>query len=330
MFVLKEVDWPYWIFGMCTVLPIIGGVVSWMYKKCKKIRKRALLFDNIECKPYIHKEYKNVKLQVIYNNNDVYDALIVLKARISNIGEEDLSWDEVFADNIKIKCADKFEFINAVLSESYERIKPNVKIVNKKEIEVNWRLLKRKGYFDIEIIAKIDSENEYSDISIDFYNSLTIDINASGIDNVDKIKLQTKEYKRHRRSFIFQTIYMFLLWFMFIVLYVTYPNTSYYNLTYMVEIDSCQYISTIAYKPKFDSIVLEGMNSKDIVLPLSDLQQNEVLIKLKSIDKAQESAAVQRKSTKLYLYTGIFFTLITIALLIKKIIDRRKRLKMNN
>lgn len=130
-----------------------------------------------------------------------YNALVILKARIKNIGKDDIS-KSTLVDPIKINCPNDYTIINATLINPNDKVRPTIKY-SQQCVEVSWDLLKHGKDLEIEIIACINNLSENSELAIDFYNSLSIDINAEGIDVVDKnIELSKKEQVlRSRKRF---------------------------------------------------------------------------------------------------------------------------------
>ena len=165
-------DWEYivWCVGLvATILTIVTGV-HFLVQLFSKKRKRALLFENVECKLYQAKEHDRVALCVYYDGVKQQSNLVVLKAKLTNTGQEDLS-KSVLADPIKLLCGEGYRIINAMVVGEYEKIRPSL-MWSPDSVELSWDLLKRKGCFEIEIIATIDEGVRGADIAIDFYNML--------------------------------------------------------------------------------------------------------------------------------------------------------------
>ena len=249
-------DWEYivWCVGLvATILTIVTGV-HFLVQLFSKKRKRALLFENVECKLYQAKEHDRVALCVYYDGVKQQSNLVVLKAKLTNTGQEDLS-KSVLADPIKLLCGEGYRIINAMVVGEYEKIRPSL-MWSPDSVELSWDLLKRKGCFEIEIIATIDEGVRGADIAIDFYNAINIDINADGIDFVDKqvgLSRGDKSIKFRKRIMLF---YLFLLLGCGVYLWFQERNTVRYSIAYELIVDSCKYISPIAYRPFDDSVKL--------------------------------------------------------------------------
>ena len=155
---MENFNFEFWIPCIISAIPILCGVVTWGYKKLKKIRKKALLLENFESKQYIHKEHDRVELRVLYDKKIQYNALVISKVKLRNIGKEDIG-KTTLVDPLKISCTDDYTIINATIINPSERIRPNIKFTQQ-SIELSWDLLKHGKEIELEIIACINNPSE--------------------------------------------------------------------------------------------------------------------------------------------------------------------------
>ena len=186
----------FWITSVLAIIPILWGIGKWIWEKFFAIKKRALSIEYIDSKQYFHKKNEKIELKVIYNSSLTCDSLVTLRLAINNCGKEDISGISL-VDPVKISFSEKYEILDVSRVEDYNKIKPTI-IFTPSSISLTWALLKHESKFEIDIIAK--STNDSHDLSVDFYNSISYDINIEGIDEIQFERQSTTKDTELRRS----------------------------------------------------------------------------------------------------------------------------------
>lgn len=181
-----------WISIIFGIVPF-GGIVTWLLKRFFGQKSRALAIEHVESKQYFHKKSDKIELNVVYNNKVVCDALVILRIAVKNTGKEDIS-HQTLIDPIKISFGDKYKILEAYTVKEYNKIRPHI-TYQSNYIEVSWALLKHQDQIEIEIIAQNNSSENVRELSIDFFNSLSTDINIEGIDDISHGKQETNKDK---------------------------------------------------------------------------------------------------------------------------------------
>lgn len=201
-----------WISIVIGIVPIVWGIGTWLWKRYFGQKNRALAIEHIESKQYFHKKSDKIELRVVYSNKITCDALVILRVAIKNTGKEDIS-HRALIDPIKINFGEKYKLLEASVVKNYDKIRPLVKC-KPTYVELSWSLLKHQDQFEIEIIAQNNSPENVRELSIDFYNSISCDINIEGVDEIACDKQETakeKVIKRSRDRIVFIAIYAVLL-----------------------------------------------------------------------------------------------------------------------
>lgn len=207
-------NWPIevWISIIIGIVPIVWGIVKWFWERFYGVKKRALAIEYIDSKQYFHKKNDKLELKVIYNNVTTCDAVVTLRIAIKNTGKEDISKNALI-DPIKISFSDKYEILEVVRVNEYEKIKPNIVYTND-VIMLSWALLKHQDQFEVDIIAQNKSVEKERELSVDFYNSLSYDLNIEGVDDIScekKITAKEKIIINSRKQIAFIVIYAAVL-----------------------------------------------------------------------------------------------------------------------
>lgn len=301
---MENFNFEFWIPCIISAIPILCGVVTWGYKKLKKIRKKALLLENLESKQYIHKEHDRVELRVLYDKKIQYNALVISKVKLRNIGKEDIG-KTTLVDPLKISCTDDYTIINATIINPSERIRPNITF-SQQSIELSWDLLKHGKEIELEIIACINNPSEKTELAIDFYNSLLVDVNAEGIDSVDKnIELSRKEQSvQFRKKFLWVYFVMMLILSGYLI-FIQPRNIVQYNVEYLISTDSTQFVSTIGFSSHKEKLCVNDEREQKVYSSIADFNSSNRVIKIESIKEAANSA---KKNSDVSLWMCVVMT----------------------
>ena len=326
---IENLTFEFWFPCLLSALPILYAIIRWIYKRVKKERKKALIFENIESKQYIHKEHDKVELRVLYNKKINYDAIVILKARIRNIGKEDIRKD-ILVDPIKINSTDNYTIINASVLNPNDKVRPTINY-SEHSIELSWDLLKKGMAIDIEVIASIKDFDDKSELALHFYNSLLIDVNADGLDAVDKnIELTKAEQSVKFMKIVF---WVYLLTTIIMLSYSCYklPTKLLYNIEYTICADSVSYNSTLGFSRHTNKLCVVDNNGTSKYYSIEEFNQLHSIGKINSIQQAKEDAKQNIRSLVGMLGSLlVVIIMIGIAIYVKSYkIKKRKMLKTN-
>lgn len=307
-----NIDYSYWFPILLTLLPILYGVIRVLYIRLRKIRNRALLFENIESKQYVYTKNDQIELRVLYNRKISYDALVILKARIKNIGREDLS-SSILIDPINLSCNEKYSIVDARVVNQYEKIKPEISF-DENNVKLSWALLKHDCDIEIQIIAQILDVKITAKPAFVFFNELVVDINADGIDNVDKPIELTRSQKKNRVAILVLIGYLIFSIIGGVANYFVIQRKNYYDLEFNCNVDSSKAnIYTIAYQPTKDSVVLVVDDNK-LFFSIEEFNRCVNINNISSVENVKRVFIKEQKRTIIpYI---IIFVLIIILLLI--------------
>ena len=261
-------DWTYWLPIILGIIPLVYGVLKWLYDKYFAIKKRSLSIEYIDSNQYFHKKNDKVELKVIYNNITTCDALVTLRIAIKNKGTEDIPY-RYLVDPIKLSFSEKYEILEVSKVSSYDKIKPTI-VYTADSISLSWALLKHGDQFEIEIIAQNKLFEKDRDLSVSFYNSMLCDINIDGIDNVlyDKqLTVKDKLNKNINVKIIFFVVYSAV--FMFSAITTSYKPD--FNFQLVVKRDSISMENLVSIYSE-DRIV--ELDAFDDVLTIDEFNSN--------------------------------------------------------
>ena len=329
MHTIENLTFEFWFPCLLSALPILYAILRWGYKIVKKERKKALIFENIESKQYIHKEHDKVELRVLYNKKINYDAIVILKARIKNIGKEDIRKD-ILVDPIKINSTDNYTIINASVLNPNDKVRPTINY-SERSIDLSWDLLKKGKAIDIEVIASIKDFDDKSELALDFYNSLSIDVNADGLDAVDKNVELTKAEQFVRFMKIVIWAYLLITIIMFGYSCYKLPTKLFHNIEFTICADSVSYNSTLGLSHHNNKLCVVDNNGTSKYYSIEEFNQLHSISKINDIQQAKEDAKDNIWSlvwTHLLLIIVIIMMGISVYINSHKI-KKRKMLKAN-
>ena len=304
-----------WISIIVGVIPF-GGIVTWFWKRYFGKKNRALAIEHIESKQYFHKKTDRIELKVVYNNEITCDALVLLRVAIKNTGKEDIA-NRALIDPIRITFSEKYKILEANTVKVYEKIKPDVKCKSN-SIELSWALLKHQDQFEIEIIAQDNSSGKVRELSIDFYNSISCDINIEGVDEIAFDKQETiteKVIKRSRDRVIFIAIYAVLLTMCAIL--TNYDADFDYQL--ILQRDSTSVESLVSIFSKEDMVKIEAFEE---IIPIQEFNNTYAITAIPTdLPNRQQMSLIIYSSAAILCYLGAVLLLIMHYLNKKKLLN---------
>ncbi len=231
-----------WLPVLLGIIPF-SAIITWLWQKWFGVKNRALTIEHIESQQYFHKKNENIEIMVIYNNEHTCDALVTLRVAIKNTGKEDIS-QRLLVDPIKISFDKRYKILGATPVNEYEKIRPTVECVTD-GILLSWALLKHQDQFQIDITAQNNSLDNGHDLAVDFYNSITYDINIEGIDGISFDKQETRKERNLKKTRF--SLYFGIIYTLFLIGAAIYSNfTPDFNYELILQRDSIYRESVVA------------------------------------------------------------------------------------
>ena len=292
--------------------------MTWFWKRYFGQKNRALTIEHIESKQYFHKKNDKIELKVVYNNKITCDALVILRVAIKNTGKEDVS-HRALIDPIKITFSEKYKLLEANTVKDYDKIKPKVECESD-SIKLSWALLKHQDQFEIEIIAQNSLPEKERELSIDFYNSISCDINIEGVDEISFEKQETtkeKVIKRSRDRVIFIVIYAVLLTLCAIL--TKYDSDFDYQL--ILQRDSTSVESLVSIFSKEGLVEVEAFEE---TLPIQEFNNTYAITAIPAdLPNRKHLSLIIYSSAAILCYIGTILLLVKHRLKKKKLLEKR-------
>ena len=142
------------------VLAIIGIVIAlffgifslWSHRVSRRIA--GLKFENKECYSLFKNDVNRLNIQLNYNKAPISNNLILLKAHLMNYGNLDIDKTTIHSP-LKIISPEHFKWLESVIIKYPEGATTDIKVLNEKEIQIGWDLLKAEETIVIEDLADI-------------------------------------------------------------------------------------------------------------------------------------------------------------------------------
>jgi hypothetical protein len=311
-----------------TILGILGIIITlgfgaysiWVYKKSKK--SVSLEFRNKECYSLFRDDVNRLNIELIYNKTALSNTLILLKAKLINNGQIDIDKNRIY-NPLKIKSSEVYKWLEATVTSSPTGAKTNIDLLTEQEIQLNWDLLKRNEYIEIEALVEITGElgNE-GEKGTDFYNNLTFDYRITDLNSIQKEKQVSNSLKRKSffdrisKSLAIVTIVVGAIFLSFEL----FPSINFMEkqvVSYAIKKDNSELVSIISVNNNSDEIVLlvEGESEKR-ELSVEEFNRSYSLQRIENTTVDPESSLFNR-------IIGIVYMLMGVLLLLLKLIRKK-------
>jgi len=182
------------IFGI--VITIGFGIYSVViYKKSRKTVN--LEFENKECYSLFRDDVNRLNIELSYNKKPITSTLILLKARLKNNGQVDIDKNRIY-NPLKIISSPDFKWLEATVISKPNGASASIKIIDSHNIQVNWDLLKKDEFIDLEALSETTENKDLGgEKSLEFYNSLKFDYRITDLGPIYKEKQVTSQTRRH-------------------------------------------------------------------------------------------------------------------------------------
>lgn len=253
------------------IATVFSIIVTLLTLSNKKIR-----YWQVETESIFSNKIKEIKdLRIEYKNEELSDNVVILKTVIENNGKRDIDKSIVYAP-MEIMFKEPIKVLDVELLDSPDGISISKE---KNSIICNWNLLKKKEFFILKILLKLENEEiksiksdellqKYTDISYritDVNTAKKINYNKPILEKIPKFEL---------------IIYPLLALFFFIMMAITF-SLDFYQVRYESPIIKGQYYSL---KGKSESsIKILGTEEKKIVSleELNDVQKDTKIVLVK-------------------------------------------------
>ncbi len=248
-----------WFDIIILIIPFVGTGIKWIFCRIWGKKNRALSIEYTDGKLYTRKKNDKVELKVIYNKTVACDALVTLRIAIKNTGKEDIAKSSL-VDPIKLTFDNKYDILDVSKVQQYDKIKPSIQYTAN-DVYVSWALLKHSDKFEIDIIAKKKSDIDTKESAIDFYNTMSYDLNIDGIDKLvfeKKITAKERALKKSRNKIWFFGIYA-ILFASFAFVSKSRPDNDY---RLILQNDSTLVESSVLVYSKIDIVEIKEFDKK--------------------------------------------------------------------
>ena len=253
------------------LVTVFSTIVTLLTLSNKKIRYWQVETESIFSNKI--KEIKDIKIE--YKNEELSDNVVILKTVIENNGKKDIDKSIVYTP-MKISFKESIKVLDVELLDSPDGIS-----VSKEENSIicKWDLLKKKEFFVLKILLKIEDEEikaiksdellqKYTDISYritDVNKAKKINYNKTILEKIPKFEL---------------IIFPLLALFFFIMIVITF-SLDFYQVRYENPIIKGQYYSL---KGKSESTIkILGNEEKKLVTleELNEVQKDTKIVLVK-------------------------------------------------
>lgn len=311
------------ILGILGVLlTLTFGVYSiWSYKKSK--RNTSLEFKKKECYSLFRDDVKRLNIELNYNQQPISNTLILLKAILKNNGKTDIDKNRIYKP-LKIISTNEFKWLEVRITNGPEGSSTNINLINSKEIELIWDLLKAEEFIEIEALVEIVKDQELEeDKAITFYNKLSFDYRITDLKNIQKEKQISKNDKIRFTKLVEITAFIIgLILTVFSYLPITRQSLQNYNVEYILKTDSVKRIVNVNGVDN-NEISLKIINSDEkIKLSIDDFNKKY------KIDKIEKLTPEDSNINLFIRIFGFVYLIMSILLIILRILTNKEKSKI--
>jgi len=313
-----------------SILGIIGilltltfGIYSiWSYIKTNKPVR--LEFQNKGCNSLFRDDVKRLNIDITYNKKSLSNNLILLKAKLLNNGKLDIDKARIHSP-LKIIASENYDWLETNIKYQPESAVTNIKILNTKEIQIDWDLLKKNEFINIEALCEFTDFNKTEDENLvtNFYNNLKFDYRITDLDNIQKNNQDSS-------SIFYKKFIKTLFGYMFLMTGIMFSANHFYpllfnedirfNIDYVISNGNDSFIGNLKPK-KNQKIELFNKDSKKLnKIPIAEFNSDYKIEKVNEVFTYKYAHIKGLFVSTLYIIVG---TLLIIS-------SKRKRKKKNN
>lgn len=135
------------LLPLCVTL--VGTLIWEVFRRRKREYKISL--EALSLRSYREEESKNVKISLLYNNEQVGESVSVLTFRLQNDGRKDISFGALFQGKIEVSYPEA-NVLDIVIDNQSDNVGAIIERENNKWL-LSWSLLKKKEFIDIRMIC---------------------------------------------------------------------------------------------------------------------------------------------------------------------------------
>jgi len=250
------------IIGLAGTLgTIIFGIISLLYT-FKFQKKTDICIANLGTTSLFSSITNGIDgLTIEYKNMSVSDTLLLIKAAIINIGNEDIAKTMIY-ENLQISPGEGYDILNTAVTDEAHGVNSSINHTPK-IINITWELLKQGEYIVINILAKKTTKDS---------KSVNLETKCR-IQGVKEITHQNKPTQSKISKIIDEILFIIVMTVMASVLL---SSSIIRTKTYMIA-DKDSSISSVTIRTKLNNIDIVLVNDKKINLDsINDIKINGV------------------------------------------------------
>lgn len=253
------------------IVSIFGIIQTFLAKSNKKIR-----YWQVETESIFSNKIKEIEgLKIEYKNEELSDNVIILKTVIENNGEKDIDESIVYAP-MKISFNKSIKVLDVELLDAPDGI---AVLTENNSIICDWNLLKKKEFFVLKILLKIEEEEIKAIKSDELLKKYTeIDYRITDVNKAKKINY-TKVISEKISKFELIS-YSLLALFFYVFIAITF-SLDFYQVRYESPIIKGQYYSLKGKSENKIKIFGEEEKKTVTLKELNDVQKDTKIVLVK-------------------------------------------------
>lgn len=176
-------EWMIVVLQWCIVplvITIIGTILIDFIRNKKNLR---ISCERLSTRLYKEKESDDVKISLSYKNEKVGDSLCVMIIRLTNVGRKDISFNQVFENEIEL-LSKNLNIIDISIDKESERVGAVINHVDSSRWLLSWGILKKKEIIDLKIVAVFNTDTENKEMDLD---DISFSFRGNNISEIDKV-----------------------------------------------------------------------------------------------------------------------------------------------
>ena len=169
------------------ILSGIIGILSILFYKRSR-NKIGLQFQNRECYSLFREDVNRLNIVLSYDNKPLTNTLILLKAKLINNGQIDIDNNRIYSP-LKIHTSSEYKFLECTITSQPAGGDVNIQLNSERDIQIDWDLLKKEEFIEIEILAEIVGKSKIDgEKALDFYNNIDFNFRITDLNSIQKEK----------------------------------------------------------------------------------------------------------------------------------------------